>query len=176
MITDSDRDREFVEGFLEFVEDSASPDDRYGTATRRNSDDGAVASSHFHIGGPCWLEVTADSNKKQVRVGFIADDREVISGIDELLSESGQSLSQFVGAGFEEAGLRWSEPMVDRFETSDRFGFTTSIALEEFSDLESDNLRDKTLRMLEGFLIAFGPAAVSDEAPGNDDWDEDDDD
>jgi hypothetical protein len=31
-------------------------------------------------------------------------------------------------------------------------------------ELDSDELRDKALRMLEGYLIAFGPALGAEEA------------
>ena len=64
-------------------------------------------------------------------------------------------------AGFVEAGLDWKLPTVEHnSEPGQDCRFATPLEVEEPADLDTDEVRDKTLRMLEGYLIAFGPAII----------------
>ncbi|MBU0718368.1 MAG: hypothetical protein KJ749_08985, partial [Planctomycetes bacterium] len=86
-------------------------------------------------------------------------------------SESGVSIAALVGGGFTAAGLNWADPPVEH--TVDEEGlhrFLTPLDVEDIVDLDLSRIRDTAARMLEGYLIAFGPAIEAD--GDGDDWDE----
>ena len=165
-----------MESFRTFIEDSVSSDDRYGTASRHDRPDRSLLATRFHAGGPCWFELAIRPAVPDVRVGFVTDDPVTNDGVLELISDAGQSLSEYVQAGLREAGLDEPEMMVVHHQNEgNTYSFTTSFKLDELADLDSDDVRDKTLQVLEGFLIAFGPALLVETDPGedSDDWEED---
>jgi hypothetical protein len=167
-------DRETVQAFRAFVEDSLSADDRYGTASRIDRPDGSVTATRFNVGGPCWLELAVRPSVPEIRLAFVTDDAVTNDGILELVSDAGQSLSEFVQAGLQEAGLEEPTADVEHSQDGKNYRFSTGIKLDEVSDLEMDEVRDKTLQYLEGFMIAFGPALLVETDPGEpDDWEED---
>lgn len=170
----SPNDREVVEAFRGFVEDSVSADDRYGTPSRHDRPDGGTFASRFHAGGACWFELAIRPSRNEVRVGFVTDDPVTNDGMLELIADAGQTMSEFVGAGVCEAGVDWPDPPVNHSEDQGFFYFTTSLTFEDIRDLDSDDFRDKSLRMLEGYLISFGPALLAENDPGDDDDDFDD--
>jgi len=162
----SEIDREVVEAFRSFIEDSVSADERYGTASRHDRPDGSVVS-RFHAGGPCWFELAVRPGRSEVRVGFVTDDAVTNDGMLELISDAGQTMSEFVAAGFVEAGLDWPDPPVNHGEDGGMYSFSTQVKLEETRDLDLDETRDRALRMLEGYLISFGPALLIEADPGD---------
>jgi hypothetical protein len=153
-----------IAAFRKYVEDSVANDDRYGAATRCDADDGTVLATRFDAGSSCWFEVVIHVPTAQVRVGFLTTDSQVDEELAEAIRESVGSLAAFVGEGFQEAGLEWESPIVNH-ETGDGLGFsyTTPIDLDELLELDRDEIRDKVVRMLEGYLVAFGPAVFLDE-------------
>jgi len=163
----SQNDREVVEAFRSFIEDSVSADDRYGTASRHDRPDGSLIASRFHAGGPCWFELSVRPARTEIRVGFVTDDAVTNDGMLELIADAGQTMSEFVGAGFTEAGLDWGDPPVSHTQEGAMFTFTTSLTVEELREFDSDEVRDKAMRMLEGYLIAFGPALLMESDPGD---------
>ncbi len=165
------QDRDIVDHFREFIEDVVGGDERYGEPARVNA--GGVMGSRFVVTDECWLEAVVRTGIPEVRVGFVTADPAVRDGITEMLADAGQTMAIFVGAGFEEAGLDWPNPTVDSAAAAGEFSFTTPFPIEELSDLQSDDVRDKVLRMLEGYLIAFGATILPDDES---DFDEDMDD
>ncbi|MEK6799694.1 MAG: hypothetical protein AABZ12_12065 [Planctomycetota bacterium] len=155
-ISDDDRDR--IEAFRVFVEDATAGDDRYGEPSRDDRDDGSMLATRFAVAPNCWLEVGLGPMIPQVRVGVVTTDRWKSEEMEELIESSGDSMEEFVGAGMSEVGLDWEAPPVEHYrEAGQYFYFATPLKLDELRDLESDAVRDKTLRMLEGYMIAFGP-------------------
>ena len=72
---------------------------------------------------------------------------------------------EFVELGFDEAGLEWKSPPVEHFrDAGTHFYFATPLDLAEIAELETDEPRGKALRMLEGYLIAFGPAVIVEDS------------
>ena len=62
------------------------------------------------------------------------------------------------------ADIDWDEPPVEHYrDGGEFFYFATPLVIEELPDLERDQVRNKVVRMLEGYLIAFGPALTDDE-------------
>ncbi len=162
-LTQEDKDR--IESFRALIEDTVTTDDRYGPLSRHDRSDESTLASRFHSGPSCWFEVSVRPLIPQVRVAFLTEDRWKNEECETAIEESGDSMEEFVGMGMEEAGLDWPEPSVEHYrEEGKYFFFATPLALEELRDLDQDEIRNKTLRMLEGYLISFGPAiAVEDE-------------
>jgi len=98
-----------------------------------------------------------------VRVGFFTSDPAISSECEQVIAESGETAVRFVGQAFEEAGLDWSSPQVEHGKDGAASYYATLLTPEDSLDLDSDEVRDKTIRMLEGYLIAFGPAIGPEE-------------
>ncbi len=162
-------DREIIDAFHTYIEDSLTSDDRYGPPHRQDGDDGATLATHFQAGPSCWLTVTVCPKTAQVQVGFLSRDDETREVIEQTIQEADVAVEDFVGHGFAEAGLDWKHPPVEHnSEANDEqcpsyCCFATPLDVDELADLDSEEIRNKTLRMLEGYLIAFGPAIFIDE-------------
>lgn len=154
----------WCDAFRAYIESSVSTDERYGPVTHHDRDDQSLLASRFEMAPQCWLEVALRPFVPQVRVGFVTTDRWKSEDAESMIEDSGDTMNEFVGMGFNDAGLDWDEPPVEHFrEAGQYFYFATPLDLEELRDLGTDEIREKTLRMLEGYLIAFGPAMVVEE-------------
>ncbi len=160
----SEHDSERADAFLTYIEDTNAADERYGVPQRNQRDDGTTVATWFEAGPSCWFEVAVRPQIPQVRVAFLTDDRETSEELEQIIEDSDHTMEEFVGAGLKEAGLRWSDPPVEHYcDDGKYFYFANPLDLEDPGDLDEDATRNKTLRMLEGFLIAFGPAILIDE-------------
>lgn len=153
--------KEFVEEFRRYIEDSVAMDERYGPAKRHDRQDESTLATRFEAAPSCWFEIALRPSVPQLRIGFLTDDRWKSEGMEQAIQDSGDTMAEFVGLGFTEAGLDWDEPPIEHFRESDSlYYFVTPMDLEEMGDLESPEVRNKALRMLEGYLIAFGPVII----------------
>jgi len=160
----SDEDRVMVEAFRDFVEGAVAADDRYGAVTRHDAKDETILASRFDAGESWWLEVALRPFVPEIRVGILTDDRSWCEEVVQVIQESGETPSSFVAAGFREAGLDWIEPQLDQFDQDGAtYHFATPLPLDELGDVDWNDFRGKTVRMLEAYLIAFGPAIVAGE-------------
>jgi len=157
-MTLSNADLDRIEAFRTFIEDSVSADERYGAAARHDREDGSTVATRFSAGPTCWFEVAVRPLIPQVRVGFLTDDRWKSEETEQAIQDSGDNMHEFVEIGFEEAGLEWPNPPVERYREGGKyFYFATPLTIDDLTDLDQETVRNKTLRMLEGYLIAFGP-------------------
>ncbi|UCE60030.1 MAG: hypothetical protein JSU63_21630 [Phycisphaerales bacterium] len=175
----SEDDIGIIEAFRNFVEGAVDADDRYGLVGRHDAEDASTRATRFEAGPECWLEVAIHIADPRVMVGFLTNDESLGEEAERIIKDSGSTVQAHVGEGFREAGLAWPEPPVELIrEPGEYFYFGTPLDLDEIPDLEWNDIRDKVVRMLEGYLIAFGPAieivAVDDEDLGEeedeDDW------
>ena len=157
----SSEDQDRIESFRIYVEDSIATDDRYGPAVREDTD--TVLATRFYEGTSCWFEIALLPAEKQVRVGFFTTDPAINTDCEQVIVESGETSVRFVGQAFEEAGLDLPSPAVEHGKERDASYYATPLKFDDMIDLDSDGLRDKALRMLEGYLIAFGPALGAEE-------------
>ncbi len=172
-----DTSREKIEAFRDYIEDSVANDDRYGVAKRRDLEDESALVTRFEAGPSCWFEVVVRPLVPQVRVGFVTDDRLKSEEVEQAIQDSGDSMAEFVGIGLAEAGLNWDQPPVEHFrEGGEYYCFATPLDLDELADLDLDEIRNKTLRMLDGYLIAFGPGIMVPDEDSDDDLEEDEED
>ena len=160
--------KQLIESFRVYVEDAVSADDRYGPVTRHDREDDSTLTVRFEAGAKCWFEVAVRPLVPQVRVSFLTNDRWKSEEIEQAIQDSGDSMEEFVGVGFEEAGLDWDEPPVEHYrEGGEFFHFATPLVLDDLGDLDWPETRNKVVRMLEGYLVAFGSAIVTDELESN---------
>lgn len=158
-------DRELVEACRRYLEDSISHDERYGQAERNDREDGSTLATRFVMGPSCWFEIAFRPLVPQVRVGFLTDDPCKSEECEQAIQDSGETMSQFVGLAFGDAGLDWQEPPVEQYhEEGKYFYFATPLEVEDLVDLENGEVRNKVLRMLDGYLLAFGPAIAVEES------------
>lgn len=156
--------RKTVEAFRVYIEDMVAADERYGAVERRDDEDESTLATRFEAGPSCWFEVAVRPMIPQIRVGFLTNDRQRSEDIELAIQESGGTVGQFVEVGFSDAGLNWPEPPVEHHHDGEEsFFFTTPWDIEDLVDLDLDEIRNKTLRMLDGYLIAFGPEVEIEE-------------
>lgn len=169
----SEEERDMVDAFREYLQGTVAADDRYGTVTHADSDDGAVFAIRFEANSICWFEVAVEVSIPRIRVGFLTTDESLGAEAEEVIQDSGETLQSHVGESFRHAGLDWVDPPVERIQREgEYFCYATPLPIDEIPDLEWDDVRGKVVRMLEGYLIAFGPAI---EVADHDDDDEDED-
>jgi hypothetical protein len=155
--------RETIDAFREYIEGAVAGDERYGDLVRADREDESTLASRFRVGA-CWLELAVRPFVPQVRVGVLTDDRWKSEEIEQGIQDSGDTMEEFVELGFSEAGLDWSEPIVEHYREGGKyFYFATPLDIEEIPDLAWEEPRNKVLRMLEGYLVAFGPFLEGDE-------------
>ncbi len=160
----SEEDHELIEAFRTYIEDSVENDDRYGACNRLDRNDASTLAMRFEVTPTCWFEVALRPVIPQIRVAFLTNDRWLSEELEQAIQDSGDSMEKFVGVGMNEAGLDWDEPPVEHYhDGGEFFYFATPLSIDELPDLERDQVRNKVLRMLEGYLIAFGPALTEDE-------------
>lgn len=157
----SQEDRTQVEAFRTYIEDTVATDDRYGEAVRADND--KVFASRFFEGTTTWFEVAILPSQKEVRVGFFTTDEAINQDCEQVIAESGETAVRFVGQALEEAGLDWASPSIEHGRDGQAHFYATPLKLDDLRDLDSDEVRDKAIRMLEGYLIAFGPAIGPEE-------------
>lgn len=159
-----EQDREIVEAFRCYIEDLVLIDDRYGEAERHDRDDESTLATRFSAGLSCWFEVAVRPMIPQVRVAFLTDDRWKSEEVEQAIQDSGDTMEEFVEVGFAEAGLDWKEPPVEHYrDGGTHFYFATPLEVEDLVDLDREETRNKTLHMLDGYLISFGPSVLLDE-------------
>lgn len=157
--------RERIASFREYIEHAVATDDRYGRAARHDREDESTLATQFAAAPSCWFEVALRPFIPQIRVGFLTDDRWKSEEIEQAIQDSGDSMEEFVELGFEEAGLDWEEPTVEHYRDGGKyFYFATPLTLDDLEDLDQEEVRNKALKMLEGYLLAFGPALEVDDA------------
>lgn len=153
-----EQDRNSIDAFFEYLTGIEADDERYGQAVRHDGEGGLLSVLHFSCGPSQWIEVAVMPESKEVRVGFVTGDPAVCDDIAEGLKQTETTLDQFVESEFANAGLSWPGAAVEHLERDDgTYSYTTSFTLEYFDDLDQDEIRDKVMRMLEGYLTAFAP-------------------
>ena len=157
-MTLSDDDRLIIEPFLVYIEEFEEPDERYGPAGRHAYAKNGCPALRFMAGTDWSFEVHVEAEAPRVRIAFVSEQSDVIEEVLSAMEESGTTPEALVESGFRETGLNWPEPPVERIDAAcGTEGFATFLPLEDLVDLTDQRIRTKIIKMLEGFLIAFGP-------------------
>lgn len=155
----TDQDRSAIERFRDDARRRYAGDARFGPSLRHDRDDGAALADWFPIGDQLWLEICLRPTIPQLRAGIVTDDRWKSEDLEQVIEDSGDTMSEFVEMGFDEAGLNWSEPPVEHFRDQGKyFYFATGFELKSLAELDSQLVRDKLHGIFEGYYLAFRPA------------------
>lgn len=156
MLTSAQQDQ--IQSFRAAVEDSLSGDPRFSGAARHDRPDGSTLATRWQsaANSHVWFEIAVRPLIPQVRVGILTDDRWKSEDLETKIEESGDTMSEFVELGFDEAGLEWKEPIVEHYrEDMKYFYFATALALPKLDELSSRVSQAR--KMLDGYHYAFGP-------------------
>ncbi len=149
-----------IRDFRQWCEQNLQGDERFGAPTRDDRTDHSTLATRWptKANPQVWLEIAVRPFLPQVRVGLVTDDRWKSEDLEEKIQESGDTMSEFVGLAFEEAGLPWAEPPVEHYRDQMKyFYFATPIELKTAADVANDVVRAKTRQMLDGYYAAFAP-------------------
>ena len=151
-------ERSSVETFRLRCERQLAGRGRIGQPARDDRPDESVLATRFPLADRIWLELTVRPFVPQVRAGIVTDDRWKNEELEERIEESGDTMSEFVEMGFEEAGLEWIGPPVEHYRDQGRyFCFATGLELRSLADLAEEATFDRLARMLDGYYRAFLP-------------------
>jgi hypothetical protein len=150
------RELTLIELFRSGVETLAGTKLGLSDPERHDRDDHWIISIRWLIDQHWWLELIIRPTLPQVRVGVVTDDQDRCRDVEKMIVDSSLNLREFIGLGFKSAGLNWAEPLVERFrEGADRFCFATPLDLSSLEDLTGELIRDKILKMLDGYHQCF---------------------
>lgn len=123
---------------------------------RHDRPDHWVMASRWPIDRHWWLELAVRPTVPQIRVAAVTDDTMCSRDAETMISESSLTLREFIGLGFHDAGLAWPEPPVEHYrEDAERFCFATPLDLASLEDLRGEAMREKVLKMLDGYHRSF---------------------
>lgn len=149
-------DRQLIAEFRRHFETKIGRDSRFRSVEHDDRPDDALLASRFAVADRLWLEVALRPFIPQVRVGIVTDDRWKNEDLEDKIEESGDTMSEFIEMGFEEAGLEWLNPPVEHFREQGRFFcFATSVELPSLDNLTDPPTVAKLEQMLEGYYQAF---------------------
>jgi hypothetical protein len=149
-----------VEAFRLALESELNNDPRFDESSRKDRPDGSTLATRWRAAANphVWFEVAVRPLIPQIRVGVLTDDRWKSEDFEEKIEESGDTMSEFVEMGFEEAGLTWLDPPVEHYrEDMKFFYFATALELNHIDELNNDDIKQKVRRMFDGYFHAFGP-------------------
>jgi len=156
MLTGIQQDQ--VQSFRAAIEDQLGGDSRFAGRTRHDRPDGSTLATRWQsvVNPHVWFEIAVRPLIPQIRVGILTDDRWKSEDFEEKIEESGDTMSEFVELGFDEAGLEWKEPIVEHYrEDMKYFYFATALAVSSLDELPGKV--GEARKMLDGYHHAFGP-------------------
>lgn len=151
----SDGDRKLISAFRDAFERKYAGDARFSGVVREDRPDESYLTSRFAVADRVWLEMTIRPLIPQVRAGIVTDDRWRNEDFEERIEETGDTMSEFVELGFDEAGLEWPNPPVEHFRESGKyFCFLTPFEIGSLAELNGP-AGDRLTRVFEGYYEAF---------------------
>ena len=147
-----------ISSFRAGIEDGLKGDSRFTGCSRYDRPDGSTLATRWESAANphVWFEIAVRPLIPQVRVGILTDDRWKSEDLETKIEESGDTMSEFVELGFDEAGLEWKDPIVEHFrEEMKYFYFATALNLSKLEELAGQ--AGKVRQMLDGYFHAFGP-------------------
>lgn len=154
----SDADRKLIAAFRDGFERRYAGDERFSGVTRDDRPDESYLTSRFAVADHVWLEMTIRPFIPQVRAGIVTDDRWRNEDLEERIEETGDTMSEFVELGFDQAGLEWPAPPVEHFREAGRFFcFLTPLEIAAPAELNGPAAARLT-KVFEGYYEAFRAA------------------
>ena len=108
-------DRRLIARFRDEFEKSYAKDDRFVEIARDDRADESTLATRFKVAPRLWLEFALRPLLPQIRAGILTDDRWMSEELEEAIESTGDDMSEFVEAGFDEVGLNWPNPPVEHY-------------------------------------------------------------
>lgn len=151
---------ELIERFRARIEAAMAGEAGFGAFLRDDRQDYSTLATRWVADTRVWYECTVRPFLPQVRAGIMTDDRWRSEGFEQMIEDSGDTMPEFVGLGFESAGLAWPEPVVEHYrDQGTYFYFATVLTLQSVDQLAQEAVVDKICRMLRGYHLAFSGLA-----------------
>ncbi len=148
-----------IEAFRQRFREKYAGDARFQAVEDADREDGSSLATRFKLADHLWLEMCLRPHIPQLRAGIVTDDRWISEDLEQVIEDSGDTMSEFVELGFEEAGLEWPEPPVEHYREAGRdFYFSTGFELDSLDALDDPQVFEKICRMFDGYYEAFKPA------------------
>jgi hypothetical protein len=145
-----------VADFRQWMERDLNQAGRFGAPQREDRDDHSTLTTRWKASETLWVEVTVRPLIPQVRVGLVTDNRWISEEMEQAIEDSGDSMCEFVGLGFCDAGLNWDEPGVEHYREKLKWMcFVTPLELAGLDELASPETRGKVRKMVDGYCSAF---------------------
>lgn len=162
----SNEEQSLVREFRDAFERRYDGDPRFRSVTREDRPDGSTLSTRFEVAPSLWLEMALRPEIPQLRAGLLTDDRWKNEDLEDAIEETGDTMSEFIELGFDEAGLEWPHPPVEHYRDQGKyFCFSTAFELGGLADLRSPATASKLVGMFEGYYAAFRGAIAKAAAP-----------
>jgi hypothetical protein len=159
----SDRDAALISAFRDWLDALGAGGAGGGPGLRDDRADGSSLLTRFPAGPRTWLEVAIRPYIPQVRVGIVTDDRWKNEELEEAVESTGDTMSEFIEAGFHEVDLDWRDPPVEHYRDRGKdFTFATPLDLKAISDLSHEDVRAKVAGLVDALT---GPALDREEDP-----------
>jgi hypothetical protein len=152
----SEPDRKLVVEFRSAFERAYAGDARFLRVVRDDRTDDSVLATRFAVLDDLWLDLTLRPFVPQLRAGIVTVDRWKNEELEERIEETGDTMSEFLELGFDEAGLDWHEPQVEHYRDQGRyFYFATGLELPSLRTLAEPATLERARRMMDGYYHAF---------------------
>ena len=153
-MTLDDHQRQIIDAFRTWIESAV--DDELRSIERHDREDESVLATRWKVNNHLWYEVAVRPLLPQVRIGVMTDDPWRSKDFEQMIADSSLTIQEFVGLGFEAAGLDWPDPPVEHYREWDRyFYFVTPTDLKSIEQLADEAFREKASRILAGYQHAF---------------------
>ena len=151
---------ELIERFRGRLQTAMAGEAGFGAVSREDRQDHSTLATRWAADTRVWYECTVRPFLPQVRAGIMTDDRWRSEGFEQMIEDSGDSMPEFVGLGFESAGLTGPEPVVEHYRDQGKyFYFATALTLESIDQLADEAVFDRIRGMLRGYHLAFSGLA-----------------
>lgn len=145
-----------IDDFRGWIEPAVSGFLQVSDFDRHDLGDSSLLLTRWPAGRHYWYEIAIRPFLPQVRAGMMTDDSFRSRDLEDLISDSGDTMQEFVVRGFEWAGLVWSGPPVEHYrEQGLRYYFSTPMDLRSIDQLSNEAFRARTLKVLAGYRYAF---------------------
>lgn len=152
----SEADRKLIADFRNTIERGYANDSRFSAAVREDRPDESVLASRFPVLDDVWIDLTLRPFVPQFRAGIVTTDRWKNEELEERIEETGDTMSEFLELGFDEAGFDWRNPQVEHYRDQGKyFYFATGVELPSLQALADAAVAEKARRMLDGYYHAF---------------------
>lgn len=156
----TDAQRKTIAEFRSWAESALTEAIGLGGVTRHDREDESTLATRWEAEPHVWFELAIRPFVPQARVGIVTDDRWKSEELEQKIEDSGDTMSEFVEAGFAEVDLDWPEPPVEHYRDQGKyFYFATALDLESVDGLADQPTRERLRQMVRGYIHAFlGPA------------------